>query len=183
MAKKDDDLEVANAQQQERAREQQRISIIERRLQNPFGEPSAPITFREPGRVARWFNGAIIADKIWRAKNKGWTPVTVPDLADPDQVGGFTKSPEGFVTRGDRGAEVLMWMYARDYDAIQLAKARENVRNMGSPSKQRAEALEAYGNVNAAGAEIIDRQGRRSGPIGGVTDQYERIQRTPEAIE
>ena len=158
-----------------------RLSVIERRLQNPFGEPSAPITFKEPGLMARWFNGAIIADKIWRAKNKGWTPVKTEDIADLDQIGGFTKSPEGFVTRGDRGQEVLMWMRREDFDAIQMAKTRENNRNMGNPTKQRSDALEAFGQVNASGAEFIDRQGRRSGPIGGVHDQFERIERTEQS--
>lgn len=158
-----------------------KLSVIERRLQNPFGEPSAPTSFKESGRIARWFNGAIIADKIWRAKHKGWTPVTTDEIADLDQLGGYTKSPEGFVTRGDRGQEVLMWMRREDFDAIAMAKTRENNRNMGNPTKQRSDALEAYGQVNASGAEFIDRQGRRSGPIGGVTDQFERIERTEQA--
>lgn len=161
-----------------------RVSIIDRRLQNPFGEPSNPIQFKEPGKIARWFNAAIMADKIWRAKNKGWTVVYPAELVDLDQVGGFTPSPDGgYITRGDRGQEVLMWMYQRDFDAIQMAKARANTRNMGNATKNRNEALEAYGQVNAAGAEFVDRQGRRSGPVGGVTDAYERIERTPEAME
>lgn len=160
-----------------------RVSIVERRIQNPFGEPSAPIAFKEPGRIARWFNGAIIADKIWRAKHKGWTPVKPEDVADLDQLGGFTKSPDGFITRGDRGQEVLMWMLRADFDAIALAKARENTRNMGNREKNRAEALEAFGRKNPDAAEFIDSRGGRSGPIGGITDQYERIERVPEIAE
>lgn len=158
-----------------------RASVIERRLQNPFGEPSAPIAFKEPGKVARWFNGAIITDKIWRAKNKGWSLVYPKDVGDLDQIGGYNVDPAGgHITRGERGQEVLMWMWQADFDAIQMAKTRENLRNMGNPAKQRSDALEAFGQVNAGGAEFVDRQGRRSGPIGGVMDQYERIERTPE---
>lgn len=158
-----------------------RASVIERRLQNPFGEPSAPIAFKDRGKVARWFNGAIITDKIWRAKNKGWTPVLPKDVADLDQIGGYNIDPAGgHITRGERGQEVLMWMWQEDYDAVQMAKTRENNRNMGNPSKQRSEALEAFGQSNADGAEFVDRQGRRSGPVGGVFDQYERIERRPE---
>jgi hypothetical protein len=158
-----------------------RVSVIERRLQNPFGEPSNPIQFKEPGKIARWFNAAIMADKIWRAKNKGWSVVYPADLVDLDQVGGFTPAPDGgYITRGDRGQEVLMWMWQADFDAIALAKARANTRNMGNPTKNRNEALEAFGRVNANGADWVDSQGKRSGPVGGVTDQYERIERRLE---
>ena len=81
------------------------------RLRNPFGEPSAPIQFKDPSRIARWFNAAIIDDKIFRAKNKGWDLVYEKDLVDKDQVGGYTLDPSGgHIVRGDRGREVLMQM-------------------------------------------------------------------------
>lgn len=153
-----------------------RISVLERRLQNPFGEPSSPVHLKEPGLIARWFNAAIIADKIWRAKQKGWTPVRPEDVVDLDQIGGYTKSPDGFIARGDRGQEVLMCMPREDFDQIQMAKTRHNNRNMGNPNRQKAELLEAAG--KNLGSEAADFLNRRVGPVGDVTDSYERIERT-----
>src|SRR3990167_2681953 len=95
-----------------------RISVLERRLQNPFGEPSAPVEFKDKTRRGRWFNGALVADKIWRAKNNGWTLVFPDDLEDMDQIGGYTLAPAGHVTRGERGQEVLMWMHQDDFNQI-----------------------------------------------------------------
>src|SRR5262245_34188460 len=87
-----------------------RVTVRERRLQNPFGSPSEEVALKDRTRVGRWFNGAIMTDKIWRAKRDGWQPVRPDELVDVDQVGGFATSPEGYVTRGERGQEVLMSM-------------------------------------------------------------------------
>lgn len=155
-----------------------RVSVFERRLQNPFGEPTAPIDFKEPNRRARWFNGAIVTDKIWRAKNKGWVPVRQDDLADPDQIGGFVLNPAGEITRGERGQEVLMWMPADEYEQIQWAKTRVNLHNMRDFDKQKAELVSAA--ATKYGGEAADYLNQRVGPVGRVTDQYERIERMPE---
>jgi hypothetical protein len=154
-----------------------RISVLDRRLQNPFGEPSSPVDLKDRRLIARWFNGAIIADKIWRAKQKGWTPVRPDDVVDLDQIGGFTKSPDGFVARGDRCQEVLMQMPKEDFDLIQMAKTKHNLRNMGNPGAMKAEVVEA------AGQQFGDRAAdflNKSRPVGNVTDQYERIERRDE---
>ena len=152
-----------------------RIAVLERRLQNPFGEPSAPIDLKDQSLECRWFNAAIMADKIWRAKAKGWTPVRPEDLIDLDQVGGYTKSPEGFVTRGDRGQEVLMAM-PRDWRReIQLAKTRENNRNMGNPNAMKQEIVAAAG--DQLGDQAADFLHRRMGVVGQVTDGHERVER------
>lgn len=153
-----------------------RISVLERRLQNPFGEPSSPVHLKEPGLIARWFNAAIISDKIWRAKQKGWDPVRPEDVVDLDQIGGYTKSPDGFIARGDRGQEVLMCMLKSDYDQIQIAKTKYNNRHMGNPNAQKRDIVEAAG--NALGSEAADFLNKRVGPVGGVMDSYERIERT-----
>ena len=155
-----------------------RVSVLERRLQNPFGEPSAPITFKEPGRVARWFNGAIITDKIWRAKYKGWTPVRPDDLADLDQIGGYGVSAAGEIVRGERGQEVLMWMPAEDYEQIQLAKTRVNFELMRDFDKQKQEML--AGAAAKFGSEAADYLNARVGPVGSVRDTREIIERRPE---
>ena len=150
-----------------------RVSVLDRRLQNPFGEPSAPVALKERSRVARWFNAAILTDKIWRAKQKGWDPVRPDEIVDLDQIGGHTISPEGYVTRGDRGHEVLMSMPRDAYTDIARAKAIHNTRTMGHPSAQRKELIEAVGQKYGDEAATFVGQSR---PVGEVRDSYERIE-------
>ena len=152
-----------------------RISVLERRLNNPFGEPATPIDLKDRGRRCRWFNRVIIADKIWRAKQKGWEPVKPEDLIDPDQIGGYTRSPDGCVTRGDRGDEVLMSMPSVEFEAIQMAKTRWNNRHMGNPNAMKQEVVEAAGqHLGDQGAEFLN---KKLGPVGGVMDTFERVER------
>jgi hypothetical protein len=158
-----------------------RVKVFERRLRNPFGEPSAPIDLKDPALVCRWVNSAIAADKVWRAKQKGWAPVRPEEVVDLDQVGGFTKSPEGYITRGDRGQEILMAMPREWRDQIQLAKTRENLRNMGDPSAMKAEVVQAAS--DKLGDQAADYLNRRVGIVGGVKDQFERIERTGDVVE
>src|SRR5690349_24702954 len=83
-----------------------RISVLERRLQNPFGEPSIPILLKEPGFICRWFNNAISSDKSWRAEQlKGWEYVRPEMVVDMTQIGANAISPDQKITRGGRGEE------------------------------------------------------------------------------
>ncbi len=158
-----------------------RISVLERRLQNPFGEPSFPIQLKDPGLICRWFNGAISSDKVWRAKHvKGWDIVTPEMVVSLEQIGGHQVSVANQITRGPRGEEVLMCMPMIAYDQIAAAKSRENNRNIGNPAAMKAEIVNAAG--NALGDESADALHRGLRPVGGVTDQFERIQRN-EAVE
>lgn len=161
--------------------EQERIKLFERRLQNPYGRSSLPIELRDASMEARWFNAAINADKIWRAKQDGWSPVRPEDVVDLDQVGGYVKSPDGFVTRGDRGQEVLMAMPKTWRQKIAMAKTRENLKNMGDPVKTKNEVVQAAS--DKLGDQAADFLNRRVGVVGGVTDQYERIERQGDALD
>lgn len=149
-----------------------------RRLQSPFNEPSAPIALKDDTRECRWFNAAIASDHVWRAKNKGWDQVRPEDVVDLEQIGGYNKSPEGYITRGERGQEVLMSMPSQVRSMIQMAKTRDNLSRMGSPAKTKADI------VNAASQKLGDEAASylndRVGPIGGVTDSHEIVERTLE---
>lgn len=149
------------------------------RLANPMGEPSAPIQFKEARLMARWFNKAILADSIWRAKNKGWNLVYEKDLLDTDQVGGYTLNPAGgHIVRGDRGHEVLMCMDRGDYHEIQLAKARWNSRTIGDPMATKKEVVEAAS--RQLGDEAADFLHRKTKATMNVVDQKEIIRVTPD---
>jgi hypothetical protein len=158
-----------------------RISVLERRLQNPFGEPSAPIELKDASRECRWFNAAIMTDKIWRAKAKGWDPVRPDDCVDLDQVAGYVKNAEGFVTRGDRGQELLMSMPKDWRRQIAIAKTRENNKNMGDSGKTKAEVVSAF--AEKYGDEAGTTAERHVGPVGSVIDQFERVERRPDTGE
>ncbi len=155
-----------------------RISVLERRLQSPFGEPSAPIRFKDASLTGRWFNTAVRPDQFWRAHELGWEKATPDMVVDLNQIGLYTTTAEGAIARGERGQEVLMYMPKADHDAIQMAKTKENIRRMGNPNAQRQEAIEAYGRTNPDGAELVASQAIKA--TGGVHDRMERIQVTPD---
>ena len=153
------------------AKKEPRLSVLERRTLDPFGEPSAPIGLKDRSLVCRWFNAAIMTDKIWRAKQKGWTPVRPDDVSDLDQIGGFGVSPDGAIVRGDRGQEVLMAMPRDAYRQIEMAKARVNREKMRVTRDE----------IQQAAAERLGDEALQQGrPIGSVQDSYERIRVDPE---
>jgi hypothetical protein len=148
------------------------------RFENPFGEPSAPIALTDPSRECRWFNAGIASDHVWRAKRKGWDQVKPSQVADLEQIGGHNVSPDGYITRGERGQEVLMSMPKQVRAAIQAEKTRLNNRNMGNPNRTKQDIVEAAG--NQIGAEAADYLNQTILPTGFVRDTKEIIQVDPE---
>lgn len=173
--------ELAKEQQTaEPVKRRPQIEILERRAQgvNVHGAGSPVIELTEPGWVCRWFNSDVATDHIWRAKNaKGWENVTPAELKDKEQIGGFTVSPDGFVTRGERGREVLMKMPSDYRQKIEKAKAIENLRQM-DPHRQKAEIATAAGNQlgDQAGQFINDNVSL----VGQIRTSKERIHVSPE---
>ena len=155
------------------------ISVIERRIQNPFGAPSSEIRLKDRQLEPRWFNTALRADRIWLAKEQGWTGVTPEMLADPDQIGAFKISANGYVCRGEREQEVLMCMKAEDREKIQQAKTRVNIERMRSPTRVKSDVANAAGqHIGSEAADFIHNKMR---VVGDVTTQYERVERLPDA--
>ena len=151
---------------------------IRARLENPYGEPSAPIALKNPHKIPRWFNADIMTDKIWRAKAKGWDGVRPEDVVDLDQVGHYIVSPDGYIARGERGKEILMMMDRAAYAAIEKAKDAYNRRNMGSMSKTKNEVIEAAGSKFGDEAATFLTKSHVN-----VTDSYERVQRSDQELE
>ncbi len=155
-----------------------RIEVLERRLQNPFGEPSAPVDLRDPTRECRWFNADKSADHIWRNKQKGWENVKPADVVDLEQIGGYTIDASGFIVRGERGREVLMSMPKDWRRQIEFAKAKHNTRNFGNPSATKQEVVDAASaQLGDQAADFLNRAGRVSGQ---VRDSIERVQRVED---
>lgn len=155
-----------------------RISVLERRLQNPFGEPSQTIRFKAAGTPieAHWFNEATRPGQIHRAKELGWVPVDADMIEDLDSIGFHTVNAAHQITRGARGEEVLMWMPKDDYQRIQFAKAKKNMEDMHDFDKEKHKMINAA--ASQFGGQAADYLSRHVGPVGGVRDDYERIERT-----
>jgi hypothetical protein len=155
------------------------IDILERRAQGigVHGTGAPVIELKEAGWSVRWFNAAVASDHIWRAKNqKGWENVRPDELKDPEQVGGFQMSPDGFVVRGERGQELLMKMPTDYRVQIEKRKAELNIRNM-DPHRTKADV------ANAAGMALGDQAGQfindNVKSIGTITTTKERIHVNP----
>jgi hypothetical protein len=154
-----------------------RVSVLERRLQNPFGEASAPIELTDPGLVCRVFNRAVNNQQIYKAQRNGWEFVTPDMVVDVEQAGGFKKSTDGQrMVRGEREEEVLMCMPKSDREQIELAKAKKNVRDMQLGRQKDAVAQAAAQQFGGAAGDFVS----TAKLVGTVTDSYERIAVTPE---
>lgn len=111
-----------------------RISVLDRRLKNPFGTPSRDIPLKgdKRGWVVRTFCAdAEHPNRHYDAVHRlGWTPLTPDDLAYSVESLGFVRSADGRIVRGPGGQEVLMAMPAHEFDAIQRAKSQANLRSL-----------------------------------------------------
>ncbi len=134
-----------------------RTAVLERRLQNPFGEPSMAVQFIEPGLSGRWFNDAARPGQIHRAKELGWVPVTREMVRNLDTLGSHEINVSEQIVRGERGQEVLMFMPTEDRETVQRAKTTENNRRMGNPHAQRQELVQAMGAHNPDSADLMDK--------------------------
>jgi hypothetical protein len=155
-----------------------RISVLERRLQNPFGEPSQTIRFKARGDClveGHWFNEATRPGQIHRAKELGWVPVVPDMIEDMDSIGYHTISAAHQIVRGQRGEEVLMWMPQSDYQRIQFAKAKKNLDDMRDFDKEKHKMLNAA--AAKYGGQSADYLNRHVGPVGSVMDNLERVER------
>lgn len=148
------------------------------RMDSPFNEPSAPITLKDSSRECRWFNASIATDHIWRSKRKGWDQVRPGDVLDLEQIGGYNVTG-GFITRGERGQEVLMSMPKVVRQAIQTQKTLMNNANVGNPNRMKTEVLNAAG--NQIGSEAADFLESHIGPVGEIRDYKERVERSVES--
>lgn len=119
-----------------------KISVLERRLASPFGEPSRSIELRDQDEpmVLRWVSEDSRPGRMDIARNiQGWEPVTKDELADPEAIQGLAVAPDGTVRRGERMRAHLMKMPKAMYDKIQMAKTETLMRRQRSSSATKAE--------------------------------------------
>ena len=111
-----------------------RLSVIDRRLTNPFGSPSRDIPLQ--GEKRNWVVRTFCADaehpnRHYDAVHRlGWVPLTKDDLAVSVESLGFVTSADGRIVRGPGGQEVLMAMPSESYAKIQTAKSQANTKSL-----------------------------------------------------
>jgi len=164
------------------------ISVIDRRLelsaidlndpryragiQDPFGRTSTEVKLKDPAWVASWRNADYGDDHIYHLKSIGYEHVRPEDVADLEQLGGYTVIAGGIV-RGERGKEYLLKIPRVVFRARQASKTRKNLEMMKDQKGEQYRALNAFadagGDADAAFKQIT--------PVGRVTDDYERVER------
>ena len=153
-----------------------KLEVLERGLQSVFGLPSAKIDLKDPRMVTHWCNTAIQGSQLSRYLDAGYQKVRPEMLADVDRVS-FTVSPEGYVCRGERHAEILLYIPKDWHDKRQWEKARRN-RDEMHPHVTKQKIVQAAGeSLGGQAAEFLE---GHIGPVGNVRDTYERIERTGE---
>lgn len=118
-----------------------KVSVIDRRMANPFGTGSVPITLKTPGQwEVRWVYAKMRPGHLYQMTHqKGWVFVEPAELdGSPDEYGLTAK--DNRLVRGDHGEEVLMKMPLEDFKRIQKAKAEYNLRELGQKQMQSAVA-------------------------------------------
>jgi hypothetical protein len=168
------------------------IDILERRLLNPHGTPSEPIQLKdqpEPMEL-HWFNGEIPGRTHEARHYLGYLPVHVNELVSRDEVSDLQESPEGCVTRGERGREWLGKIPKRWYDAIQRKKAEVETKRLRNSATVKRDLMETAGSQEHAYTDADGNRHTTSGDeaanaVGGffgeVRSYRETIQFTDEA--
>ena len=152
-----------------------KIDVLERSLANPFGLPSVSIALTDPSVTCHWCNTSIGAHQLGKYLDAGYLKVTEAMLADKDRVA-YTISPEGYVTRGARHEEILLYTPKDWYRKRQQAKTAKNLAGM-APGATKAELTQAAGErFGDDAARFVE---GHVGPVGSVRDSYERIAVTP----
>jgi hypothetical protein len=121
-----------------------KVSIIDRRMQSPYGVGTVPITLKTPGQWAiRIVYSKLRAGHIYSmTQQKGWVFVEPSELDSTPEEYGFTAKDNRLV-RGDHGEEVLMMMPLEDFKRIQQAKTDYNNNELGKKKMQQSAAQAA----------------------------------------
>ncbi len=153
-----------------------KVSVLDRRKLHPFGAPSQAVTLKTPGLWAiRIINSKSRAGRLHDViHNKGWVYVTPEELdGTPDEQGFEAK--DGRLVRGEHGEEVLVKMLQSDFDQIQDAKSRLNLKNLGAKQMKESAAQEtAVAHGDQAGETVASQFKHLE-----VNDSRERVELDP----
>lgn len=113
-----------------------RVSVMARRLKHPFGAHSRgiPLSARRRDCVVRVFTAdQEHQDRHFKAiHDLGWQPCLVEDLAVKPESIGYAVNEAGYIVRGTRGQDMLMWMPEADWQRLCRAKSDANTARVKS---------------------------------------------------
>jgi len=118
-----------------------KVSVLERRLANPFGAPSMAVQMKDGQRWAtRWVSESLRTGRVYQVQQLGWDFVTPEEIVGtPGDLG--CQAIDNRLVRGDAAnREVLVKMPQADFDLIAKAKAEKNLAGLGSGKKLREDA-------------------------------------------
>jgi hypothetical protein len=138
------------------------FEIAERRAQNGDldalreVDASAELVNQPWPMMTRWVftgPGAPLDSFYDIIAKRGYVQVHKDELRTTPERNGWGQSPEGYVTRGERGHEVLVKMPRHLYQQIQIRKAQDGDakrRSVGTLRQQVSDTLAAEGHGRAA---------------------------------
>jgi len=148
------------------------FSVVERRIKYGdasvlgSGSPLELVNQPEP-MTLRWGNMLLGEGRNHYLQSfKGWVPVRMAELANSLDMGLLTESPEGFVTRGEKGHEVLYKMPTRLYRQVQQRKVEDNLRRSRSAKHLKEQTQAGMVRDAEAGAPDGERLKRGSDRLG-----------------
>lgn len=156
-----------------------KVSVVDRRKLHPFGVAAEKITIKTPGEwVFRWGNSKAKTGRLHQLiAELGYVPVTPDELfVSPEDMGCVGRDER--VVRGEHGEEVLFKMSKKDNDEIQMAKARENLKNLGGRQMRDSVAQEAAIEHGSQAGDAVARQFDRM----EITDSREQVELEPDVV-
>lgn len=138
------------------------FSVVERRIK--YGDaaaltgPAIELINQPEPMTLYWGNNNREGRHFQLTKRKGWIPVQITELANAMDVGGdIQASPDGIVTRGEKGREALYKMPSRLFDLVAKRKVDDNLRRSRSAAHLK-EGTQSAMVKNAESGQVGGRQ-------------------------
>ena len=138
---------------------------------------------KRPARIWHLHTCNTAIEGRWaQMKSKGYEPVRIEELSDPEDIGDLVRQEEKgggmYVRRGDRGREIMMKQPLEAYNYIKRLQADQRNSRLQSVKAQREDLAEAVGRSVDQGG-LGDEAGERV-HRGGI--QIETMQRTSTTL-
>jgi hypothetical protein len=147
-----------------------RVDVLERAVADPFGAPSSPVELKDPALVTHWCNTELKGGaQLHSYTEAGWLKVRPEYLKQPDHLT-FSVSPDGYVTRGERHREILMYTTAEHNKRRMWAKTESNMKRMRQSNDEIAQSAAQH--FGSEAGDFLSAHGRG---IGGIKDSREVI--------
>lgn len=135
--------------------------IARKRIESGDVRPTqtqVPLKKQEEPMTTRWANTSISGRAYDLVDHKGWVAVRYEELRNPGN-GEFKQTPDGLVSRGANGHQILYKIPSAVYKEIAFAKARREHSRLGSKQKMSQGAAEAAATKSDKAATAVENFG------------------------